>query len=181
MDLRLHQSFNMVLCLLLLRNQPLLFKFLNSSLSTNLFKNFWRSISRAPSESFNFILFALIQAFLSHAGCSVAHIPGRWVAFGLHIWENFRPVFLTHEMSLWWYFLIFQKETKARNMSVFSEASTFSKYCWALLCLYCVLIEDTTRGYRGLHTTYFYMKIDDKWFLSYSSSLQFYHWSRYVI
>lgn len=75
-DLRLHQSFSMVLCWLLLTNHPLLFKFLSISLSRNLFKIFWRSISDSSSESFNFILFAPIQPFpSSHDGQSIVHIP----------------------------------------------------------------------------------------------------------
>lgn len=47
-------------------------------------------------------------------------------------------------------------------MSVFSEASSFSKYCWVLLCLYYARTEDTIRDYRDLHTIFFYLKIDDR-------------------
>lgn len=79
-NLRLYQSFSMVLYLLLLRNHPLLLKFLNSSLQRNLFKDLKIHLT-CPSESFKFISFALIQAFPSHGGnASWGSVSGIWPA-----------------------------------------------------------------------------------------------------
>lgn len=59
------------------------FKFFKTFLSRNMFKKFWRAISDSPREGFNFLLFALIQAFSSHVGSqfstSLGFFGGIWV------------------------------------------------------------------------------------------------------
>lgn len=82
-DLRLHQAFSMVLCWLLLRNHPLLLKFLNTSLSRNLFKNFEDPSQIPPVRaliSFYLLWYRHFQAMVgSQLSTSLGFVSGIWV------------------------------------------------------------------------------------------------------
>lgn len=102
-------------CLLSLRNHPILFKFLNTSLTRNLLK-FFEDPSQMPLVRALILFYLLwVRHFQAMVGTqwatSLGSVNGIWA---LHLGNYFRPVFLTDE-SVGWCFMIFQKETKSQE------------------------------------------------------------------
>ena len=88
------------------------FKFFKTFLSRNMFKNFEEPSQILPEKALIFFYLLWFRHFQAMWVASFLHPWVFSVAFGLFILESFRLIFLTNQMSLGWYFTIFQKETK---------------------------------------------------------------------
>lgn len=163
--------------MLLLRNRPILFTLLNTSLTRNLLKIFEdpsQMLSLRALISFYLLWVRYFQAVVSTQwATSLGSINGIW-AFCLG--NYFRPFFLTNEESLGWCFLIFQKETKSQEYFSLVCGKFFFQVFFGLYFTSTVHKLKMPEGVIEIYTQFTLLHEDRlQMILSCSSSQQFSH------